>query len=401
MAGLNDSNGSNDTVLEAEYLGSLGYSGTNASHLNFWRSYELGPDRFGVHDTVDYYSFQTVGLTQLKIDIHPFGISQGVSNYQTGIAYKVIAGTEITSVIILSDGGNQDGEIQPYLGDFSAMGYDYVIYEDFSFSPEFDDHLVINIAPGTEVLLEVSSPGVELWDTDGTDIIGYGPLTYIMDIAPRSGISGSGDGAPAAPSTDGNDVADWLAITGDYDGGAGLDTVSFLNEAAPFNSLWSGGITNWDIALENGAVVVNGYHRFINVERLEFADGNLAFDTDGIAGQSYRIYQAAFDRTPDIAGLSFWIDAMDAGTALIDVASGFVASSEFQSVYGVNPTNSDFVTRLYLNVLGRDGETAGIDYWEGQLDAGVSKAQVLVGFSESAENVTGVAAAIADGIWYA
>lgn len=405
MAGLNDTSGvSNDTIIEAEYLGSLGYSGSGASHQNFMRSYDLGPDSFGVHDMIDYYRFDTVGLTQLKIDIHPFGITQGGANYQAGIAYKIIAGGQITSVVILSDGGNQDGAIQPYLSNFTAMGYDHVIYEDFSFSPEFDDHLVIDIAPGTEVILEISSPGREIWDSEGSSIDGYESLHYIMDISARSGTSGGGDGGgsgqPTAPSTAGNDKADWLAISGDYDGGAGVDTVSFVNEYPPANALFSNGVMNWDITFENGAIVINGYHRFTNVERLEFSDGTLAFDTAGVAGQSYRIYQAAFDRTPDSAGLSYWIKSMDDGTALIDVAAGFIASAEFQSIYGSNPTDGEFVARLYLNVLGRDGEAAGIAYWEGELNSGLTKAQVLVGFSESAENISGVATAIADGIWY-
>src|SRR5690606_23947360 len=108
-----------------------GYSGSSASHANFWRSYILGPDSFGVHDTIDYYNFQTVDLTELKIDIHPFAVSQGVTNYQTGLAYKIIAGAEITSVVILSDGGNQDGVLGSHLSDFYDAGYDYVIYEDF------------------------------------------------------------------------------------------------------------------------------------------------------------------------------------------------------------------------------------------------------------------------------
>ena len=33
-----------------------------------------------------------------------------------------------------------------------------------------------------------------------------------------------------------------------------------------------------------------------NVERLRFSDGNVALDTDGTAGQAYRLYRAAFAR---------------------------------------------------------------------------------------------------------
>ncbi|CAN7628133.1 DUF4214 domain-containing protein [Rhizobium sp. LjRoot30] len=137
-----------------------------------------------------------------------------------------------------------------------------------------------------------------------------------------------------------------------------------------------------------------------SVERVDLLQGTLAFDIDGVAGQAYRIYQAAFDRAPDSAGLSYWINSMDGGTKLIDVASGFVGSQEFNSIYGANSTDTDFVGRLYLNVLGREGETAGIAYWTGELQHGTARAQVLAGFSESQENVIGVAPVISEGIWY-
>jgi serralysin len=182
---------------------------------------------------------------------------------------------------------------------------------------------------------------------------------------------------------------------GDFIGTGGLDIVSL-----------SGSVTDYVVvAAPDGSIQVanaDGAGRTLReVERLQFDDGTLAFDLDGAAGQAYRVYQAAFDRTPDIPGLAFWIEAMDAGTSLASVSAGFVASAEFAAIYGGAPSDGDFVARLYENVLGRAGEAAGLDYWQGRLAEGTSKAEVLAGFSESAENVAGVAPAIADGIWYA
>lgn len=137
-----------------------------------------------------------------------------------------------------------------------------------------------------------------------------------------------------------------------------------------------------------------------SLERLVFEDGILAFDFDGGAGQAYRIYEAAFDRMPDLGGLSFWIRSIDSGASLLSVAEGFINSAEFKSVYGENPTDAELISKLYQNILNRDGEAAGIDYWLDQLGSGVGRAQVLASFSESAENVQGVAPAISDGIWY-
>ena len=134
-------------------------------------------------------------------------------------------------------------------------------------------------------------------------------------------------------------------------------------------------------------------------ERIQADDGYLALDMDGNAGQAFRLYNAAFDRLPDGSGLAFWIDQLDNGLSLTAVAEGFTRSDEFRSIYGDNPTTSEFVDRLYHNVLGREGDAEGIAFWEGVLNSGaVANVDVLVLFSESPENVTGVAPQLADGI---
>jgi serralysin len=71
----------------------------------------------------------------------------------------------------------------------------------------------------------------------------------------------------------------------------------------------------------------------------------------------------------------------------ISIAANFIASPEFQADYG---TLSDvsFVTAMYENVLGRTPDQAGLNFWVGQLEGGAqTRAVVLVGFAESPENV--------------
>lgn len=140
---------------------------------------------------------------------------------------------------------------------------------------------------------------------------------------------------------------------------------------------------------------------FDNPHRIFFADEAIAFDRGGIAGQAYRVYKAAFNRTPDLGGLSFWIGGMDGGLTLEQVSAGFTQSDEFKQLYGANPTNAELVDRFYRNVLGRAPEQGGFDFWVSVLDRNAaSRAQVLAGFSESGENISGVANAIAGGIRY-
>lgn len=177
------------------------------------------------------------------------------------------------------------------------------------------------------------------------------------------------------------------------DGGAGLDKMVYGGKRADYSvkktadgfSVSSGGVTD----------------TLVNIERLVFGDAAVALDIEGTGGQAYRVYQAAFARTPDLAGLGYWMNAMDLGTTLKSVAEGFVASKEFKDLYGAAPSNLEIVSRFYQNVLQRPGEKAGIDWWTGLLDSKtLTVADVLVGFSESAENKAALVGVTADGFAY-
>lgn len=139
-----------------------------------------------------------------------------------------------------------------------------------------------------------------------------------------------------------------------------------------------------------------------NIERLYFEDKGLALDIAGIngAGAAYRLYQAAFDRVPDHAGLGYWINAVDTGISLADIANSFIQSAEFQSMYGTNPSNVEFITLLYNNVLGRSPDQSGFDYWIRDLENGLSRAGALSSFSESSENQANVIGQIQGGFEY-
>jgi hypothetical protein len=113
------------------------------------------------------------------------------------------------------------------------------------------------------------------------------------------------------------------------------------------------------------------------------------------------VYQAAFNRKPDLGGLGYWINDLDHGATLTDVAAGFFGSAEFQALYGVNPSNTTLITNLYANVLHRAPDTDGFNYWIEQLNTGkISAASTLASFAESAENQAQVIGAIQNGIDY-
>lgn len=108
-------------------------------------------------------------------------------------------------------------------------------------------------------------------------------------------------------------------------------------------------------------------------------------DFDPLAGAVYRLYRATLDRAPDPGGHRGWIDILAQGQrGLLDVAGGFVNSPEFKRDYG-GASDTQFITLLYNNVLDRAPDAGGLQGWLSTLQDGASRAQVVVGFSESHE----------------
>lgn len=112
------------------------------------------------------------------------------------------------------------------------------------------------------------------------------------------------------------------------------------------------------------------------------------WDRSESAQQVARLYDTTLGRSPDASGLGYWRGRVDDGSARIeDVADAFTRSAEFMAKYGTL-SNRDFVEGLYRNTLGRGGDDAGSSYWTRQLDtSAVSRAGVVMGFSESGEHV--------------
>lgn len=113
-------------------------------------------------------------------------------------------------------------------------------------------------------------------------------------------------------------------------------------------------------------------------------------------GQINRLYQAYFLRLADEAGFDYWLDQRARWTSLVDISNAFAASAEFQNRYGLL-SNEAFVDLVYANVLNRPADAEGRGYWIGQLNAGGSRGEVMIGFAESDEYVTRTGTARATG----
>ncbi|MCS0597987.1 DUF4214 domain-containing protein [Massilia agri] len=236
---------------------------------------------------------------------------------------------------------------------------------------------------------------------------GYAPGDSAGSLAPEVHGSTGRDRLEGNAGSDllhGNDGNDVLMGGGGNDllaGGAGVDTAVFSGARGQYALVGFNTYTPMVADLRPGAN--DGKDRVDGIERLVFADSAIAFDTgtNGNAGQAYRLYRAAFDREPDLVGLGFWIEMLDRGVSLQTVAGGFTQGEEFIKLFGANASNAEIVTRLYQNILDREPEKGGYDFWVAVLDEKrTDLGTVLAAFSESNENYWVVAGLIGNGFEY-
>lgn len=266
-----------------------------------------------------------------------------------GMGYTVQSGSYHDPFLlrVYDDGGNaiaaDDGS-----GDY---GYDYA-----AFTAPYTGWYYINAS----------------WDQDYYD--SYASVNVYESRVPTSN---------AIVGTGGHDTLYGTRVNDVVDGGAGIDTFVLEGRRAEYTVGVNGGaITLTDLLGYEGTDVLR------NVERLSFDDGAfISFETQGFPAEAYRLYQAAFDRTPDQGGLGYWIGQMGQGQTLASVAQAFVVSPEFRGLYGAAATDTAIVTALYANVLDRAPDAAGLAYWVGALERdAITTADLLISFSESAEN---------------
>ncbi len=102
-----------------------------------------------------------------------------------------------------------------------------------------------------------------------------------------------------------------------------------------------------------------------------------------IRGFVRRFYIQCLVREPDGTGMDFWSGSLSGGTKTgADVARGFALAQEFTNR---NLSDSAFLDVLYSAFFDRSADAGGKAYWQAQLAAGATRAEVLEGFIGAAE----------------
>ncbi|MBZ0332068.1 DUF4214 domain-containing protein [Halomonas sp. ANAO-440] len=110
-----------------------------------------------------------------------------------------------------------------------------------------------------------------------------------------------------------------------------------------------------------------------NLERLNPLDVGFdmaTFQSSRDAAESVvRLYSGIFDRMPDRDGFDYWQEELEQGMSLAQLASEFFISDEF--LPGISePTLEEAIEALYQNVLDRAPDDAGYAYWLAEMQSG-------------------------------
>jgi hypothetical protein len=98
------------------------------------------------------------------------------------------------------------------------------------------------------------------------------------------------------------------------------------------------------------------------------------------------LYTLLFHRAPDQEGLNYWLQQMTQGKTMQDISAAFAGNSRYMTDYA-KLSNQEFVQTLYTQGLGNAGDTEGVNYWTGKINAGENRTDMLAEFALSAMTV--------------
>ncbi len=260
-----------------------------------------------------------------------------------------------------------------------------------------------------------------VYGDDGWDTVTGGDGRDFLDGGRGDDVIGGGQGTDTLYGYTGNDLlggdgnADFLygesgrdtLVGGNGDdslyGGPGDDTIDGGNNIdtafydVRFETVEVRRIGPDSITIELGD---GSRDRLDFVEFAEFSDGVLEIGTvTDDEAFVFRMYDAAYGRRPD-DGLDWWVAQMEGGMSEEAVAEAFLASPEYEEIYGENPSDAELIDALYENVLDREADAAGREFWLDQLAGGLEQDDMLLIFTESPENIAAHADEMDVGMFY-
>lgn len=173
-------------------------------------------------------------------------------------------------------------------------------------------------------------------------------------------------------------------------GGADADLLHGGNDTD--KARYDGNRDDYIVTQEHGVITVqakndaNDIDKLVNIEILSFADGEESITYDDDLAWITGLYDQVLGRQGDVEGVQYWAKQHAEGLSRADVAMLFMTSSEADQDLNLAVDGTDGVLdTLYQSLLGREADAPGKAYWANELENGSSLRDVAGGFMASEE----------------
>ena len=225
---------------------------------------------------------------------------------------------------------------------------------------------------------------------EGQNIIFAGEGNQDIMCGPEDDELHAGAGDDTVGSAGGNDLifgesGNDTVFGGEGDdllhGGSGVDIATY-----------SGNINDYTITRDEGKTYVtlvnnpDGVDTLINVESIQFADGTYTVQNDLELTQVATLYYQVLGRQAEINGFQYWVK--DTSLSLGQIGINFIESSEYIAHSGINWDSLDLagkVETFYEAFLGRASDADGKTFWLDTINAGMTVEDVAKCFIDSVE----------------
>ena len=132
---------------------------------------------------------------------------------------------------------------------------------------------------------------------------------------------------------------------------------------------------------------------FVEEANLRDIDGDNVIGLSGIEAIKSEVntkaiiesfYVSVLERIPDQEGLDFWTKTLEEIGNKTAVLKAFLVSSEKEDT----TSRFDFINDLYANLLNRHADSEGAKYWMSQIEAGLSRGEIIDSFLNSEEFIS-------------
>lgn len=165
-------------------------------------------------------------------------------------------------------------------------------------------------------------------------------------------------------------------------GGQGNDTVVFNGASSNYR------VENHEGYVLITSKVQPGQHTLlVNAESLTFTDTTISVKTSEAQTQLSGLYQSVLGRQADYLGFDYWAVQAKNGVSMGNIALSLITSAEAQNGHAValNGNPSHDLELLYQGLFGRKSDSTGLAYWVDAMQQGMTLEQVASSFVQAAE----------------